>query len=100
MKERKTRIKGREILSSRPTSRNAAMMPSTSLLSLLWLFFDLNFVFPLFFRLSRISPRVSQGSYPWTDDGDGWVLGDPPSVIRNGWYGWSNPPIRHADRMV
>jgi hypothetical protein len=25
---------------------------------------------------------------------------NPPSVIRNGWYGWSKPPIRHADRMV
>ena len=25
---------------------------------------------------------------------------NPPSVIRNGWCGWSKPPIRHADRMV
>jgi hypothetical protein len=25
---------------------------------------------------------------------------NPPSVMRTAWYGWSKPPIRHADRMV
>ena len=39
--------------------------------------------------------KVAQKSYPSTDDGHGWVEGDPPSVIRSGWYGWPKPPIRH-----
>ena len=62
--------------------------------------------FRLFFILLQINTRVSltykfsQKSYSSTDDGHGWVQGDPPSVIRNGWYGWSNPPIRPVDRMV
>jgi hypothetical protein len=38
---------------------------------------------------------LPQRSSPWTDDGHGWVRGDPPSVIRTGWYRWSNHPIRH-----
>ncbi len=55
----------------------------------------------VFRRIFLFSKRsFSQRSSPWTDDGHGWVLGDPPSVIRNGWYGWSNPPIRHPFRMV
>ena len=43
--------------------------------------------------------RVTQWSYPWTDDGHGWVRGDPPSGQDGGWgvpgqdvihhpYGW------------
>jgi hypothetical protein len=34
---------------------------------------------------------VSQRSYPSTDDGHGWVQGDPPSVIRMD-IGISNTP--------
>ena len=69
---------------------------------------SLNYSIPAWAKMENLNEpfgiayatKIPQGSYPWTDDGDGWVLGDPPSVIRNGWYGWSNPPIRHADRMV
>jgi hypothetical protein len=28
-------------------------------------------------------------------DGSGESRRDPPSVIRTGWYGWSNHPFRH-----
>jgi hypothetical protein len=52
--------------------------------------------------------KNAQRSYPWTDDGHGWVLGDPPSVIvtdgmggpnppsvmRTAWYRWPVHPIR------
>jgi hypothetical protein len=49
-----------------------------------------------FFSLSfSTDNHITQRSYRWTDDGHGWVLGDPPSVIRSGRYGWPKPPIRH-----
>ncbi len=35
--------------------------------------------------------KKAQKSYP-SDDGHGWVQGDPPSVIRSGRYGWPKPP--------
>ena len=44
--------------------------------------------------------KPTQKSYPSTDDGHGWVQGDPPSVIRNGWYGWPKPPIRHPSSVT
>jgi hypothetical protein len=45
---------------------------------------------------SKISPskgKDAQRSYPSTDDGHGWDQGDPPSVIRNGWYRYLEHPI-------
>ncbi len=55
-----------------------------------------NFFLCFFLELRSSSRR----SYPWTDHGHGWVQGEPPSVIRSGWYGWSNPPIRHPSGWV
>ena len=36
-------------------------------------------------------------SYLSTDDGHGWVQGDPPSVIRDGWYRWAKSQSVHCD---
>jgi hypothetical protein len=50
--------------------------------------------------MGRPRPSMSfENQFFLSTDGYG-LTKNPPSVIRNGWYGWSKPPIRHANRMV